>query len=256
MPSSANATVRVEVAVDGVAGALAAVAAGAHRLELCQCLERGGLTPSVGLLAAVKALVPPAVPVFVMVRPRAGDFVFDAGELDAMRRDVHALAANGADGIVTGVLLPDGTIDAPRLRELAAAAGSLPITCHRAFDLCADLEREYEVLCELGVQRVLTSGGAASAVAGAARIGRLVQRAGGRITVIAGAGVRDDTVAALVAATGVHEVHLSATVWSPGAMLFRRDGVPIGAAAPADEHQVRATDGALVARVVAAIRRA
>jgi copper homeostasis protein len=252
VPTPANATVLVEVAVDGVAGALAAVAAGAHRLEACACLERGGVTPSAGMVAALTANV--TVPVFAMVRPRGGDFRFDRFELDAMLRDVEALRAAGASGIVTGVLHADGTIDRERMRALCDAAAPLPVTCHRAFDLCADLERELDVLCALGVARVLTSGGAASAVAGAATLARLVRRAGDRIAVMAGAGVRDTNVRELVAATGVREVHLSATAWQPGAMAFRRAGVPMGAVAPADDYTVRVTDGALVARVVDAVR--
>jgi copper homeostasis protein len=247
----ANATIRVEVAVDGVAGAVDAVAAGAHRLEVCHCLERGGVTPSTGTVAAIAANV--AVPVFAMLRPRGGDFLFDRFDVDAMQRDADALRGAGAGGIVTGVLRPDGTIDRERMRALCDAAAPLPVTCHRAFDLCADLERELDVLIELGVARVLTSGGAASAPAGAAAIAALVRRAAGRIVVVAGAGVRDTNVRELVAATGVREVHLSASAWRPSAMAFRRDGVPMGAAAPADDHTVRATDGALVARVVAAV---
>jgi len=253
MPAAANAPVLVEVAVDSVAGARAAAAAGAQRLELCAALELGGLTPSLGLLAEVRAAV--SLPVFAMVRPRGGDFLYDDGEFAAMVRDVQSLRAGGAAGIVSGALRTDGSLDAERIRELKLATGAAAFTCHRCFDLCADPPAALETLIELGVPRVLTSGQAASAPAGAAAIRALVQQARDRLIVMAGAGVRADNAAALVAASGVREVHLSATAWRPSGMAYRRSGVPMGAADAPDEYVVRATDGELVARVVREVRR-
>jgi copper homeostasis protein len=238
----------VEVAVDSVAAAETAVASGAHRLELCQALELGGLSPSLALVEAVLAAV--QVPVFVMVRPRAGDFLYDRAELAVMAADLAKFAAAGAHGFVTGMLWRDGSIDAARMRELLAVAEGRPVTCHRAFDLCADAARGLETLIEIGVARVLTSGQAMSVRAGTATIRDCVERANGRIGVIAGAGVRDTNVRELFTATGVREVHLSATTWRPSAMTFRRSGVMLGAAAPADEYACRATDGGMVARVI------
>jgi copper homeostasis protein len=252
MPAAANAPVLVEVAVDSVAGARAAHAAGAQRIELCAALELGGLTPSVGLLAEVRSAVP--LPVFAMVRPRGGDFLYDDGEFAAMLRDVASLRAAGAAGIVSGALCADGALDRDRLRALKLATGAASFTCHRCFDLCADPQAALATLVDLGVPRVLTSGMAASAPHGAAAIRALVEQARDRILVMAGAGVRDGNVAELVRATSVREVHLSAATWRPSAMAFRRPGVPMGASLPADEYVVRATDGAMVARVVAAVR--
>lgn len=241
----------VEVAIDSVAGARAAEAAGADRLELCASLVEGGLTPSLGAIDAVRAAV--ALPVFAMVRPRAGDFAYDAAEFDVMLRDVAWLRAAGANGIVTGVLRPDGHVDRERLRALVAAAAPLPVTFHRAFDLCADPAAALEGLVAAGVARVLTSGQAADAPRGVEAIARHVARAGDRLVVMAGAGVRPDNVRELVVRSGVREVHLSATVWRAGAMQFRREGVPMATTAPPDEHSRRETDGAAVAAVVAAL---
>lgn len=252
MQQPANAPVVVEVAVESVAGAMAAARGGADRIELCQALGDGGLTPSLGLFEAVKAAVP--LPVFALVRPRGGDFLYDDGEFAVMRRDVAHLRAAGADGIVTGVLTADGAIDRQRFAALLAAAGPLPVTCHRAFDLVADPDAAIDALCALGVARVLTSGQAAAAPDGAAAIRATVQRAAGRLTVIAGAGVTDGNVAELVRATGVREVHLSATAWTDSAMAFRRPGVPMATAARAHEYALRHTDPDRVARVVAALR--
>lgn len=242
----------VEIAVDSVEGAVAAAEAGADRLEVCQGLLEGGLTPSLGLVEAVRAAV--AVPVVVMVRPRGGDFLYDALEFAVMARDVQHLVEVGIAGIVTGVLLPSGHVDEARLRELIAAAGPASCTFHRAFDLCIDPAAALESLVSLGVARVLTSGQSASAIVGAPRIKAHVAQAQQRLVVMAGAGLRDGNVAALVAATGVREVHLSATRWGDSGMQFRREGVPMGSAAPPNEYALRRTDAAMVARVVSAVR--
>ncbi len=256
MPAAANAQVLVEVAVDSVAGARAAAAAGAQRLELCAALELGGLTPSLGLLEQVRAAV--TLPVFAMVRPRGGDFLYDAGEFAAMVRDVGALRAAGAAGIVSGVLCADGSLDRERMRELKLATGAAAFTCHRAFDLCADAAAALEVLVDLGVPRVLTSGQAASAMAGAAAIRELVRQARERVIVMAGAGVRSGNVAELVTTTGVREVHLSATRWRASGMAFRRAGVEmggrVGGGMGGEEFVVRETDGGMVAEVVRRVR--
>jgi len=248
---AANARVLVEVAIDSVGGAVAAAHGGADRLELCSSLGEGGLTPSLGLFDAVRAAV--RLPVVVMVRPRAGDFLFDGDEFDVMRRDARLFRERGHDGIVTGALTANGEVDVPRLRELIEAASPLPITFHRAFDLCGDPRAPIEALVALGVRRVLTSGQAATAPGGAAAIARHVALAGNRLVVMAGAGVRADNVRELVATSGVREVHLSASAWAASAMTFRRGGVPMGAAPPPDEYVRRITDGRLVAAVVAAL---
>jgi copper homeostasis protein len=142
-----------------------------------------------------------------------------------------------------------------RLRELVALAAPLPVTFHRAIDVCADPQDAIATLVACGAARVLTSGQAATAAAGADAIRALVAAAGDRLVVMAGAGVRDDNVAALVARTGVAEVHLSATAWMPSGMRCRRDGVPMGASRLPGEYERRVTDAAVVARVVAALRR-
>src|SRR5579859_2777889 len=125
--------VLVEACVDSVASAVAAEAGGANRLELCDNLADGGTTPSAGMIAAVKARV--AIPVFVIVRPRGGGFVYTADELDVMRRDVQAAKGLGVDGFVLGILTPRAAVDVPATRRLTQEAGGLPVTFHRAFDL-------------------------------------------------------------------------------------------------------------------------
>jgi copper homeostasis protein len=198
--------VRLEVVVQTVAEARAAVRAGVSRLELCVDLANGGTTPSVRLTRDVVAGV--SVPVFVMIRPRAGDYVYSAHELDAMRTQVDEAIASGAAGLVLGVLQPDRRVDVPRTRALIDRAEGRPVTFHRAFDETPDLESALEDLIQAGASRVLTSGGAATAFDGTPRLAALVRRAGDRIGVLAGGGVRAHNVAVIVRDSGVREVHM------------------------------------------------
>ncbi len=251
MSDQSFAPVLVEVCVESVAGAYAAVVGGAQRIELCSSLAEGGLTPSAGLCEAVCAAI--KVPVFVMIRPRAGDFLYDSTEVDVMARDIETLCDAGAAGIVVGALNSDGNIDRRRMAEYVDLAGGRPVTCHRAFDMCRDAQEGLEVLCDLGVKRVLTSGQKATAYDGRAQIRSTVQQADGRIEVIAGCGLRPDHVERLVEVTGVREVHLSAAGTRDSRMAFRRDGVSMGSATD-NEYSLRTTEESLVARIVTALR--
>jgi len=201
--------VLVEACVESLPAAVAAAAGGADRIELCTNLAAGGTSPDAGTLAACLSRL--TIPVFVMVRPRGGDFHYSAAERAGMVEEIWQVKAAGwaAQGIVTGALRPDATVDETLTRELIAAARPLPVTFHRAFDSCDDVEEALETLIALGVTRVLTSGRAATAPEGAATIAKLVRLAAGRIGIIAGGGVKADNVAALVRTTGVREVHLS-----------------------------------------------
>jgi copper homeostasis protein len=222
--------VRVEISVDTLAGAVAADALGADRIELCAAALDGGLTPSHGMVREAVRLCSRAA-VHVLVRPRGGDFCYMAREIDAMAADVADAVALGAAGVVSGVLGPDGAVDRAAVAELVAAAGDREFTFHRAIDACADPVAAVEVLAGLGVRRVLTSGGAPTALAGAAVIAELVRRAG-PVAVMAGGGVRPDNVAEVVGRTGVADVH--AAPRRPvrgrrfGGVDFASTGVPEG----------------------------
>ena len=201
--------------------ALQAVAAGAGRLEVCSSMAESGTTPSIGLVSAV--LDKANVPVFVMIRPRGGDFTFDEHELDVMQRDIEALKNAGAHGIVSGVLEPGGTIDRDATKSLVDAAAPLPFTFHRAFDLAPELELALAVLRSIGVRRILTSGGASSALVGADAIARLARQTGNAMTLIAGGGVRSAHVAELIERSGVSEVHARPTRKRSGSVFGRRE---------------------------------
>lgn len=198
----------LEVAADSIGSALAAQAGGAMRVELCGGLDGGGLTPSFGTLAVLRDRL--RIPLYVLIRPRVGDFVFDAAEVEAMRRDVEQCVRLGCDGVVLGALDPAGEVDMATMRVLVAAAGSLGVTFHRAIDVSADPRRALEDAIALGCERVLTSGARETAEEGAALIAELVQQAGARLSVMPGSGVSDTNLARLRALTGAREFHGSA----------------------------------------------
>ena len=187
---------------------LAAGRTGACRIELCERLEIGGVTPSEALLRA--ALAATDLPVNVLVRPRGGDFVYDEAEVEAMLESIRLCRALGANGVVIGALTPSGAVDLPVMRRLVAAAkGGLSVTFHRAFDETADPAAALEDIIALGCDRLLTSGHAPDAFAGRAQISALVRQAAGRIVVMAGCGVRPGNIGQIARETGAPEFHSS-----------------------------------------------
>ena len=197
---------QLEIAVQDAAGAQTARDAGADRVELCSALDLGGLTPSIGM---VEAAVGTGIPVHVLVRPRAGGFRFSATEVSLMVRDIEAVTDAGAAGVVIGALTAQGELDRHAVRALLEAAEGLEVTVHRCVDVLSDPVSAVARLADLGVTRVLTSGGAATAAQGAQTLARMVGAADGRLQVMAGGGVTAQDVPGL-AATGVAAVHLSA----------------------------------------------
>lgn len=195
----------IEAAVETLEEAFAAKRAGADRIELCANLSDGGTTPSAELIAAVVDQI--ELPVFVMIRPRGGGFVYSDDEIDAMTSDVGQIGRAGIAGIVTGVLTPDARVDVKRTRALVKAAAGLPVTFHRALDSTVSLPDALEQLIDIGVSRVLTSGGAPTALDGASVIAALVVQARERIAIIAGGGIREHNVREVIACTGVRDVH-------------------------------------------------
>ncbi|MGA1831790.1 copper homeostasis protein CutC [Rhizobium wenxiniae] len=198
--------VLLEVCVDSAEGLEAAVAGGAQRIELCSALDVGGLTPSKGLMA-LAAKMP--VPVYVMIRPRAGDFIFDAASRDVMLADIDAARESGLAGVVLGASLPDGRLDVDLLALLAERSRGMGRTLHRAFDLVPDADEALEQAIGLGFERILTSGLAVGAPDGMALLRHLSDRSAGRIAIMAGSGVTPANAAHIIAGTGVAEIHAS-----------------------------------------------
>jgi copper homeostasis protein len=195
----------VEAAVESFESAVAAERSGADRIELCANLSDGGTTPSAELIAAVAERV--RIPVFVLIRPHGGGFVYADDEINGMTRDIGLAGGIGVGGIVTGALASNGRVEVTHTRALVKAAAGLPVTFHRAFDFTENQPDALEQVIALGVSRVLTSGGAATALEGTPAIAALVVRARGRIAIIAGGGVREQNVRNVIARTGVREVH-------------------------------------------------
>jgi copper homeostasis protein len=195
----------VEAAVESLDDALAAVAGGADRLELCADLNSGGTTPPSPLIAAVREKV--ELPIVVMIRPRGGDFVYSEDELSQMYEDVAMARALGATGVVLGVLDTFDRLDLERTAALVEAAEGLPVTFHRAIDQVARRVVSIDALAALGVARVLTSGGAETAAEGTDELRAMVHRANDRLTIVAGGGVRAHNAREIVERTGVTELH-------------------------------------------------
>jgi len=241
-------SVLVEACVDSVYSAVAAERGGARRVELCDNLADGGTTPSAGMISAVKAAV--RIPVFVIVRPRGGGFVYTAEEIAVMRLDIEAARMLGADGVAVGALTRDARVDTDQLRALTDAAGELPVTFHRAFDVTRDQGQALEALIHQRVARVLTSGGAGTALDGVSAIAALVKRAAGQIVVMAGGGVREENVQEVVQRSGVPEVHVRGTRVTRAEMLGGRDAVRFRKALPQDESAWEETDERRVQELV------
>jgi copper homeostasis protein len=225
----------LEVCVDSVESAWAAQAAGANRIELCQALFEGGLTPSAGLIEGVRARV--SLPLAVMLRPRGADFCYSDTEWDVLRRDLTLAKQLGADMLVCGVLHPDGTIDRDRLREVLDRAKPLPVTFHRAFDMTRDAIEALDILMELGVPRVLTSGQERSALEGLDLITRLVKHAGQRIVVMPGGGITERNLPKIIETSGAREFHVSASSSRDSRMTFRNSRVAMGRQIGPPEYQ-------------------
>lgn len=236
--------VLLEICVDDAAGLAAAVAGGADRIELCSALALGGLTPSPGLIELAKAC---PVPVHAMIRPRAGDFVFGAADIDAMKADIDCVGAAGLAGVVLGASRPDGRLDRGVLGTLRARSSGLGTTLHRAFDVVPDFAEALDCAVDLGFARVLTSGGRPTAIEGIAELERIVALAAGRISIMPGSGVRPGNVAELLRRLAVSEVHASgagAKSSSSGRLLelgFERE-------------DARATDEAVIAELKRRLR--
>ena len=216
----------LEVCAGDIASVVAATAGGAERVELCQALSSGGITPSVGFIKASRRISD--IKIHVLIRPREGDFVYSDDEVCLMADDISIARSCGADGVVIGALLPDGRVDSDTCRRLVDAAGDMNVTFHRAFDLVRDPFEALEDVIALGCNRILTSGLAPDALAGCDMLARLHKAAAGRITILAGCGVTSSNAAEILRRSGCREIHASARRNVDSLMTFMRQGVAMG----------------------------
>ena len=242
----------IEICVEGVDGLVAAQAGGGDRAELCASLLEGGITPSLGMVK--EALRRATLPFTVMVRPRGGDFHYSEAEFASMLDDVAAFRALGVYGVVAGCLTPDGRIDEQKMNAIVAAAGPLPVTCHRAFDMTRDPVEAIAALVRCGVARVLTSGQRDTALEGLAILRQTVEAAAGRIKIMACGGLDESNIAAVLKQSGADELHFAAPRTVPSGMAFRNPHVGMGGTAQEREYQLTLTDSDRVRRIIAAAR--
>ena len=229
----------LEICAGSLHSALAAQAGGAHRIELCDNLEQGGTTPSPGVIKqAVRML---GIPVFVLIRPRPGDFLYSDVEFQAMKDDILFCKEQGAKGVVLGILQKDGAVDLKRTSALVKLARPMQVTFHRAFDVTPDPFRALEDAISLGIDRILTSGQAATAWNGASLIKELVQQANDRILIMPGNGIHEENAKELIVLTGAKEVHASLRSLVKSRMEFKGINVSMGSAQP-DEFSWMETD--------------
>ena len=211
----------LEISVETLEAALAAERGGADRIELCGDLSLGGVTPGADLLRAVRTQV--RIPVFSMVRPRAGDFAYSGAEFAEMKRAISAAKESGMDGVVLGILTEERRVDSERTRQLVEFAKPFPVTYHRAFDEATDLHQALEDVIQGGAKRILTSGGAKSALEGAAVLAKLIETAGERIVIVPGAGISGANIVEVARRTRAREFHSGLSAALPyGSKEYKR----------------------------------
>jgi len=216
----------IEACVNSAISAIEAQKGGADRVELCENLHNGGTTPSIGAVRFARKNL--HIGLFVMIRPRGGDFLYSDDEFKIMKEDIRAIKDLGADGVVFGILKPDGTIDRDRMKMLVDLARPMGITCHRAFDMTIDPFRAMEDLINLGIDRVLTSGQHKTAIDGASLIRDLIDKSSGRIIILPGSGIKEHNIMELIQATRATEIHIRLEKQKISRMIFKHPGVFMG----------------------------
>lgn len=216
----------LEACVDSVESALAAQRGGATRLELCGNLVIGGTTPSVSLFREIRRLTD--LRIHVLIRPRFGDFCYTDYEFAIMCDEVKTFKALGAEGVVIGILHPDGTLNLRQMRKLMKCADGMSVTLHRAFDVCVDPMAALEQAVALSIDTILTSGQEDTCMQGKALLAELVRAAGTRISIQIGSGVDADVIRALVPVTGARAYHMSGKITADSRMTYRKTGVSMG----------------------------
>jgi copper homeostasis protein len=237
---------KIEICCYNIGSVVVAEKSGADRVELCASPAEGGVTPGPGTIQLARKLI--SKELFVMIRPRGGDFLYSDDEFETMLHDIDFAKKTGADGVVLGVLNADGAVDIERTKRLAEAAQPMEVTFHRAFDMTPDPFQALEDVISAGAGRILTSGQKPTAMAGAAVIAELVKKAGDRIRIMAGSGIKDSNVLEVTNLTNVNEIHLSAKKHYPSKMRFINHGLSMGGAND-DESRVLLADGDLIARI-------
>ena len=238
-----------EICLDSAESCVRAQEGGADRVELCSALMEGGLTPSFGMIKEARKVLT-STKLFVIIRPRGGDFCYSDSEFETMKHDVLAAKEIGADGIVIGILKPDGAVDVERTGQLIKLARPLPVTFHRAFDMARDPFEALEAVISMGCERILTSGQESSSLEGADLLTELIKRAGGRIIIMPGGGVRERNIKKIRDLTGAKEFHFTAFETAESSMSYRNTRVFMGGTLRPPEYSQNLTSPSRVAAYI------
>ena len=239
--------IEVEVCTFSLESCMNAQTAGANRVELCAAMYDGGTTPSAGIIRMARKLL--SIELYVMIRPRGGDFLYSGQEFELMNEEIRHVKESGADGVVLGILKADGMVDVERTRELVELAAPLKVTFHRAIDMTRDLNEALEDVIRAGCYRVLTSGGRNTVAEGLEQIRALTKRAAGRVQVMAGSGVNAANTRSLLDA-GVDAVHLSGKSGRDSRMVYRNPDVSMGGVPGLPEYEQYYSDVEKIEAVV------
>jgi len=236
----------IEACVNSAVSALEARRGGADRVELCENLLEGGCTPSAGTIRQARKQL--HIGLFVMIRPRGADFLYLDAELEIMKQDILIAKTLGADGVVFGILKPDGSVDKERMGRLVEVARPMEVTCHRAFDMTADPFLAMEDLISLGVSRILTSGQQKTAPEGVDLIRSLIEKSAGRIVVMPGGGIKEHNVVGLIIKTGATEIHVHLEKQEQSRMQYFQPSVHMGRS-DQPEYSIAITDAERIRKI-------
>ena len=241
-----------EVCANSVESCLAAQAGGANRVELCAGIPEGGTTPPYGDISLAREMLT-STRLHVIIRPRGGDFLYSPLEQRIMLKDIENARKLGADGVVFGCLTPEGDVDLPLMEQLMQASDGMSVTFHRAFDVCRNPLKALEDIIALGCHRILTSGQQPTAEQGIPLLKELQEKAGGRITLLAGCGVNEGNIARIARETGIQEFHFSAREEVVSGMHYRNEAVSMGGTVHISEYARPVTTAQRVARTIQAL---
>ena len=239
---------KLEICVDSVESAIDAQAAGADRIELCNSLGEGGTTPGSGTIISARNNL--TIGLHVIIRPRGGDFLYSDLEYDIMRREIELCGEYGVDGVVIGILEPDGRIDVERTAKLIESARPMSATFHRAFDLCSDPFKGIEDVISTGADRLLTSGQRNRADDGISLISKLIQHAGKRIIIMPGSGINESNIGLIARGTGANEFHLTGRKIIDSEMIFRRENIFMGGVSGIPEFSRKVADPDMIRSII------
>jgi copper homeostasis protein len=242
----------LEICVDNVESAIEAQNAGADRIELCSSLPEGGTTPGYGTISSARNNL--TIGLHVIIRPRGGDFLYSYLNYDIMRRDIESCGEYGADGVVLGILLPDGTIDIDRTAKLIELARPMSVTFHRAYDMCKDPFKGLEDVIATGADRLLTSGQKNRVEEGVGLINQLIRQADKRIIIMPGSGINLSNITQIAVRTGAKEFHLTGRKVIDSEMVYRKENISMGGTSGIPEFSRKVADPDMIRSIISNLK--